>query len=70
LKGSGQLETKSLTVTGSKMTITADVEAGGSVTVSVVGHGAASKPIMASVTDGEVSLSLSLSLSLTLSDSL
>ena len=55
MAGTGQLETKSLTVTGSKMTITADVEAGGSVTVSVVGHGAASAPIMASVTDGAVS---------------
>ena len=37
------------------MTITADIESGGSVTVSVVGHGTTSKPIVASVTDGEVS---------------
>lgn len=41
-------------MTGSKMTITADVDTGGSVTVSVVGHGT-SKPIAATVTDGEVS---------------
>lgn len=55
LKGTGEVETKSLTVTGSKMTITADVESGGSISVSVVGHGTASKPIAANVTDGEVS---------------
>ena len=60
LKGTGEVETKNITVTGSKMTITADVESGGSVIVSVVGHGIASKPIVASVTDGEVpGLSLS-----------
>ena len=56
LKGSGTLaETKLVKVTGSKMTITADVGSGGSVTVGVVGHGgAASQPITKTVTDGEV----------------
>ena len=55
LKGTGEIkETKMITVTGIKMTITADVESGGSVTVGVVGHGAPSKAITGSVTDGEV----------------
>eukprot|EP01052_Picozoa_sp_SAG31_P053396 SAG31_NODE_13669_length_854_cov_1.112583_1_plen_163_part_00 len=55
LKGTGRVaETKMVTVTGSKLLITADVESGGSVTVGVVGHGAASQPITTSVTDGPV----------------
>jgi hypothetical protein len=55
LKGTGLVpRTKVVTVTGANMTITADVESGGSVVVGLVGHDALSKAITATVTDGEV----------------